>query len=405
MANPLPRLRRDLDLMPSPIADRPGLLLRDSFRYSDAILVLPPPLVPALELFDGRSDELDLRALLTRLTGDLATSGLAQHLIQALDEAAFLENTTYERYKQAKHAEFAGQAVREPAHAGGAYPDEPAALSATFERYFAGTQRGSRDVCAIAAPHVSPEGGWESYRDAYSALPAHLGSRTFIVLGTSHYGAPERFGLTRKPFRTPLGDSTPALDLIEALHRAAPDSIQPEDYCHAVEHSIEFQVLFLQRLFGPDVRVAPILCGSFARSIYGQDRRPEDHEPVRRFFGALREAAPADAVWVLGVDMAHLGRRYGDPFAARAQQDHLAAAAARDQQRIASLNAFDADTYWEQVQERQDDLRWCGSAPFYTYLRTAPKARGELLRYQQWNIDESSVVSFAGMRFTQENKP
>jgi hypothetical protein len=28
-----------------------------------------------------------------------------------------------------------------------------------------------------------------------------------------------------------------------------------------------------------------------------------------------------------------------------------------------------------------------------------PEARGSLLHYQQWNIDEHSVVSFAGLRF------
>jgi hypothetical protein len=52
------------------------------------------------------------------------------------------------------------------------------------------------------------------------------------------------------------------------------------------------------------------------------------------------------------------------------------------------------------VREEQDDLKWCGSSPFYTFLKTAPKARGELLRYEQWNIDERSVVSFAGIAFT-----
>jgi hypothetical protein len=51
------------------------------------------------------------------------------------------------------------------------------------------------------------------------------------------------------------------------------------------------------------------------------------------------------------------------------------------------------------VRERQDDLKWCGSSPFYTFLKTAPRARGELLKYEQWNIDEHSVVSFAGMGF------
>ncbi len=386
--------------MPSPVAGQPGLLIRDSFRYSDATLIIPPPLVPALEIFDGKSTDLDLREILTRITGELSVSSLAQHLISTLDEAVFLDNPTYAQRKQETHRAFAAQEVRDAVHSGGAYPNEKLELQATFDRYFAGTSPAKDgDLVGLAAPHVSPEGGWESYRDAYAALPAGLGSRPFIVLGTSHYGAPEKFGLTRKPYRTPLGQTTPDLAVINALHDAAPDSILSEDYCHAVEHSIEFQVLFLQRCFGPDVRVAPILCGSFARSIYGQDRRPEDDEGVRRFFEALRENAPADAVWVLGVDMAHMGRRYGDRLDAHADRDEMSAVAERDRRRIASINAFKADEYWEQVRERQDDLKWCGSSPFYTYLKTAPASRGELLRYQQWNIDESSVVSFAGLRF------
>jgi hypothetical protein len=33
------------------------------------------------------------------------------------------------------------------------------------------------------------------------------------------------------------------------------------------------------------------------------------------------------------------------------------------------------------------------------FLRAAAPQGGELLRYEQWNIDEQSVVSFAGMAF------
>ncbi len=67
--------------------------------------------------------------------------------------------------------------------------------------------------------------------------------------------------------------------------------------------------------------------------------------------------------------------------------------------RRSSAEAGDAHGFWELVQENHDDLKWCGSAPIYTFLKAAPAARGRLLRYQQWNIDEHSVVSFAGMRF------
>jgi MEMO1 family protein len=71
----------------------------------------------------------------------------------------------------------------------------------------------------------------------------------------------------------------------------------------------------------------------------------------------------------------------------------------RDRARIQRMGAGDARGFWDLVQPNQDDLKWCGSAPVYTFLKAVPQARGELLSYQQWNIDEASVVSFAGMRF------
>src|SRR5438309_2038312 len=67
----LPSLRTNLDFMPSPVRDKPGLMIRDPFQYSDAALIIPPALVACLECFDGQHSELDLREFLVRLTGDL----------------------------------------------------------------------------------------------------------------------------------------------------------------------------------------------------------------------------------------------------------------------------------------------------------------------------------------------
>ena len=171
-----------------------------------------------------------------------------------------------------------------------------------------------------------------------------------------------------------------------------------EDYCHAVEHSIEFQVVFLQHLYGSDIRIVPILCGPLGPGA----GRPEDLRPVARFLDALGELADEEGerlVFVLGVDMAHVGRRYGDDSPARAGEGVMAKVEARDRQRCQRLAEGDADGFWRLVQENGDDLRWCGAAPFYTFLRAARPVGGELLRYEQWNIDEQSVVSFAGMAF------
>ncbi len=404
MSQPLPRLRMNLDFMPSPVPDHPGLLIRDPFHYSDATMIVPPPLVECLDYFDGERTEQDLRAALFQITGDLQVGALQQHLIGSLRDAGFLEDETYMDMRRGRERSFAEAATRAPAHAGAAYPDDPEELSELMRAYMtdeAPPERKERWI-GLAAPHVSPEGGWQSYQAGYAGLDRERDAeRTFVILGTSHYGHPERFGLTRKTWQTPWGEAQPDLRLLEELQTKAPSAVQLEDYCIAVEHSVEFQVIFLQHLLGPNIKILPILCGAYARSIY-QGGLPEEDEGVKRFLDALGEIGAREGeklFWVLGVDMAHMGRRYGDRFQAIAGQDEMAEVAERDQRRIASLNAGDARAYWDQVQYKQDDLKWCGSSPFYTFLRAMPNARGELARYQQWNIDEQSVVSFAGMRF------
>jgi AmmeMemoRadiSam system protein B len=400
---PLPRLRLGLDFIPSSDPQHPGLLIRDPLKFSDAMLLIPPQLVECLACFDGEQTSLDLRANLVRITGEIQIGDLEKHLFDTLSQAGFLEDEQFEVQRLSRVNEFIAAPKREAAHAGSAYPENADEARKTISEFMQrASPNGLEDsLIGIAAPHVSPFGGWESYRDAYSALrPSHQ-ERTFVVLGTSHYGEQDRFGLTRKNFATPFGETITDGRLVDELAQVAPESIRMEDYCHAIEHSIEFQVVFLQYLYGPNIRILPILCGSFLRSIY-QGGKPEANQHVQRFFDALGNLSAREGnklFWVLGVDMAHMGRRYGDQMIARAEEGDMAAVAERDKRRIERLTQSDAQGFWDLVQENQDDLKWCGSAPIYTFLKAVPQARGTLRRYQQWNIDEESVVSFAAVAF------
>lgn len=394
--------------MPSPDTARPGLLIRDPYHYSDATLLIPPTLVPCLECFDGQQTSLDLRSELVRLTGQIQVGDIEKDLFDSLDQAGFLENETYRRLRSEREAEFAAESTRAAIFNGSAYPEEHSDLVSLMSAQV-GTAEGDRATIAIAAPHASPDGGWASYRAAYRALPAMTPEaaedRVFVILGTSHYGAPERFGLTRKTFVTPYGETRTDIALVDELEKSAAKGIKMEDYCHAVEHSIEFQVVFLQHLYGPKVRILPILCGPFVKSIY-EGGLPEEAEGVQQFFDVLGNIAARESkrvTWVVGVDMAHMGRRYGDPLSARANQDGMLGVKERDHQRIGQLAKANAQNYWSLVQENQDDLKWCGSAPFYTFLKVMPGLRGSLLEYQQWQIDPDSVVSFAAMAFRNGN--
>jgi len=391
--------------MPSPAAEHPGLLIRDGHHFSDAVLIVPTLLVECLACFDGEKTDLDLRAMLVRLSDDLDVGELAKSLVDALSGAGFLEDENFKRMERERRAQFASEPVRWPAHAGGTYPADPEALRETLVRYMNGAAPAVQDgrLMAIAAPHASPEGGVQSYRAAYQMLRPEDGERTFVILATSHYGAPEKFGLTRKNFRTPLGESPTDVRLVDWLAERAPGAIEMEDFCHSFEHTVELELIFLQHALGPQARILPILCGGFAKSLI-RGGKPEDDEGVSRFIDALRELREREGnrlFWILGVDMAHMGARYQDRFAARASQGVMNEVEARDRERIARINAGDADGFWSLVQENRDDLKWCGSSPFYTFLKSAPRARGELLSYEQWNIDDASVVSFAGMAFSE----
>jgi AmmeMemoRadiSam system protein B len=398
-------LRRTLDAMPSPVKDRPGLLLRDPLGYAEDVVIIPPPLVAFLRFFDGEHDEGDLAEALHRATGEIGASAFARRLADTLGGSGFLEDEELGRRRESRQRAFAEAPAREAVHAGDGYPSDVAELASLLDSWLRPHPQTEAvpppGVYAVASPHVSLEGGHRSYAAAYRALPPEADGRTVVVLGTSHYGAPERFGLTRKPYVTPFGPAGTDLDVVDRLIAGGGDAVTVEDYCHAVEHSIEFQVLFLQHRLSPDVRVVPVLCGPFAAATRGPGR-PEDDPGVARFIDALGELDAREGrrlTWVLAVDMAHVGRRYGDDLDARTGSPELAAVEERDRRRIAALAEPDADAFWELVREDDDDLRWCGASPLYAFLKATAPRRGALLRYEQWNIDPASVVSFAAMAF------
>lgn len=368
--------------------------------------MVPPALVEALECFDGMQSTLDLRSELVRITGEIQVGELEKHLFDSLNDAGFLENERYKELKANREADFASELKRDAMFAGTAYPEDRLRLSDLLKGRIGGPQ-GSSATAGIAAPHASPDGGWNTYRAAYRALPSleDAKDRTFVILGTSHYGAPDRFGLTRKQFVTPFGEAETNLTLVNEIQAAANEAIRMEDYCHAVEHSIEFQIVFLQHLYGPGVRILPILCGPFVKSIY-EGSLPEDSDAAAKFFDAVGNIAAREGkrlFWVLGIDMAHIGRRYGDPLRATANMGEMLAIGERDRERIKRITDADIRGFWSLVQDGHDDLKWCGSSPLYTFLKVMPNVRGELLNYQQWQIDSHSVVTFGALRFEEKN--
>lgn len=400
-----PRLRRGLDLLPSWMPKHPGVILRDPRRYADELRYVPDFLAAVLGALDGRTRRAELaQALARRGLGPARAARELDALLEVLDEDGYLEGPRFVARRDAKHTAFSDAPVRVALHAGSGYPDEPGALAQTLDGYLGGVPEPAptkpRAWRALAAPHVSPFGGPHAYGAAFRELGPHLRDHTFVLLGTSHYGAPDRFGLTTKPYQTPLGTCRVDTAAVEALLAAAPDVTIRDDYCHAIEHALEFQVVFLQHRVAPDVRIVPILCGPL---LCAPEATPEAEQPaLASLFRALAalQAGRDDLTWILGIDLAHVGERYGHGFPAAAGAGAMAEVAREDHARLERVLAGDVDGFWQLAHPAEDGTNWCGTSTLYTFLRAVPSVRGELLRYDQWNIDPRSVVTFAGLGLT-----
>jgi len=419
MSEILPPLRRALDIMPSPETDRPGLLIRDPFHYTDTVLYVPTAWALALQYLDGEHTEIDVQEVLTRARGTLVFSDEVREFAGVLRQQGFLETEEFHHLRERRHRGFQEERHRLAAHAGMAYPASPVEIHRTFEEYFRGVDVPdglSENVLGVAAPHVSPEGGRNCYAATYRRLAASpvLAQRTFMVLGTSHWGAPERFGLTQKPFVTPLGTLPVDTELVGWLKQHGGEAASEEDYCHAIEHSIEFQCVFLQHALGPELKIVPVLCGPLLESAPSKSTDPacgvsgtsegaatgQDRECFLEALAELAEKHRDRLFWVLGIDLTHRGRRYGDSFSALANRGQMEEVAEQDRQRLELVCAGDSRGFLEMVQARGDELNWCGSSTLYTFMKAVGKVRGRVLLYEQWNIDPQSVVSFASLEFS-----
>src|SRR5207237_10924197 len=80
-------------------------------------------------------------------------------------------------------------------------------------------------------------------------------------------------------------------------------------------------------------------------------------------------------------------------------EGRLGALAAQGREACARRVGGDLEGFWSDLSRDGDPLRWCGASPLYTLGAAVRPAAGALLHYEQWNIDEHSVVSCGAIAF------
>jgi AmmeMemoRadiSam system protein B len=406
MSDPAPRLRA-IETFPVEHEGERYIALRDPSGYTPSIVMLPTALLEVVALFDGEHAITDIQAELMRRHGELVTREHLERLIDSLDEHGFLDSPAFARRRDTIDRAFLDAPSRPASHAGGAYPDDPVQLRETMDGFFtapdgpgAVARASGNGVRGLVAPHIDFHRGGPAYAWGYRDLAERSEADLFVVFGTCHAGMAHPFALSRKDYETPFGPALVDRDFVQTLAARARQDCFGAELAHRNEHSIEFQAVFLQYLYGRRRKIAivPVLT-SFVHEALARGRRPEDDRRVRAFLDALAEtaaASPRRVAFIAGADLAHMGPRFGDPQPIGPAE--LEVIGREDREMLTAVEAGDAEAFFEAARRDNDRRRVCGLSPIYALLRALGGTKGTLRRYGQWP-DPQAVVTFASVVF------
>ena len=331
------------------------------------------------------------------------------HLLQQMDEACLMDSPRYWEFKEAQVATFKAARVREPAHAGASYSENPADLKQVIDGFFQSPdgpgngQRKTRSVPlrGLIAPHIDFNRGGPCFAWAYRELVEAPMPDLFIVLGTGH-SATSPFVLSTKDFNTPFGTVKADQEFIGRLmkHYSSQDLLDDE-FAHREEHSIEFQAVFLKYLFpDQDISFVPVLCGSFHEMVVAQES-PMKVPVIAEFVEALKQSLAEDSrevCFIAGVDFSHVGARFGDEE--KLSDAFIEGVERSDRELLNAAGDVDAERFFDVVIRECDRTRVCGTSSIYTMLHALEADRGKLLKYDKAvDLEAQSLVSFASMAF------
>ncbi len=403
-----PKLR-PIEAFPVQLGGQEVICLRDPTHLTTDTVFVPREALFILAHFDGQHSILDIQEAYARRYGQLLFSDAIKDLIAKLDEHWLLDSERFRAYRQHIIETFRKAPVRRAAHAGEAYEADPVKLAAQLDGYFmaakgpgfAETPSRHGPVQGILAPHIDPRRGGPCMALAYDML-RRVTAELFIIFGTAHQPATVPFPLTLKDYETPYGIVETDKAFVRELARRYPTDLLSGEIAHRTEHSIEFQVVFLQHVLGLTrrFRIVPILVGSFHECVE-RGVNPADMAHIADFIQIIRDviATRGEAVcYIVGGDLAHVGMKFGDQEPLTPTL--LSHVAREDHDLLAAAIRMDAEGFFRAIAAHQDRRRICGFPPTYLLLSTMPATAGTLLKYDQAvEPATQSMVSYASVVF------
>jgi AmmeMemoRadiSam system protein B len=365
-----------------------------------------------ISMLDGKNSVRDIQAAYMRKFGNMLFSDHIQKIIDDLDKNLFLEGVRFEAYQQRLITEFKEAETRPFLHQGNGPDREPARLKKELASYYSHPdgpgesfpEIASGSIKGIMVPHIDYMRGGPCYAWGYRSVETLDDVDTFIILGVNHMAAEPLFSVTPKPFETPLGLMDTDRDFVQTLIENCDQDLLAGEFYHRSEHSVEFQTVWLKHLYADksDVKIVPVLCGSF-ESFIAQGLSPIQDVRVLDFVNSVKGTIAVSGRKVClmaSVDLSHIGPQFGDER--RVSPGNLLDIRDADLESLRSIEALDREGFWQSVARDGNKRHICGLSAIYTLLSIIEAREGKLLKYSQWR-DEQGVgcVTFASMVFRQ----
>ena len=396
MQNRLPKLREDIQFIPTELQGQQVLVVKDPLALFEKVIVLAQEAAVILPLFDGKHTRGDVATLFERVTGQSISNQVVETIVSDLERLVLLQTEQYHHLLAQKESDWKAENTRKPAHAGQAYPIERNSLNEFINQILQRCQTQSKPrPKALVAPHLDPKWGALGYAHAYSGL-GDLRPQRILLFGTGHtLAAP--VSVCRKTFETPLGASEVDRSAVDRLKDSYPHLVLDE-MAHINEHSLEFQLVFLHHLFGSEPKVVPILFGSLYEVIRSSRGRLEELA-LWEFYQACKQLIQDENTLVVaGIDLSHIGPKFGHTQIAKQLHDE---ALQHDNAILEAATRCDAQGLFETVTHVQDRYNICGFPALLALLSCLDNHQGHILHHDIWHEAETkSAVSFASMWFT-----
>lgn len=393
-----PVLRRDLEFVPIEHQGQKLAIVRDPLGLVGEGKAVSEDFFILMAMLDGAHSLEDiLEALKSRAGDDGIKIKDVEMIISQLDKSCMLESEVFYDARQKVVDAYKAEPFRQAAFAGVSYPETGEDLDCFLDQVLEkGAEVPEREARAVVSPHIDPRIGSAGYGAAYSSIRGMAPERV-VVLGVGHNLHRGLFSFTDKPFTTMLGTTQNSAQVSSQLEASAWEWSEPGGLAHMNEHSIEFQLLFLQKLFGPEsFELVPILCGSAIHNLNSYSRSGFQ-EACGPFLRELESVITPKTLVVAGVDFSHVGPKFGDSRPAKETErefiDH-------DRTLLACMQNGDTDGFWAESARVMDRFNVCGFTALATLMEVLGPVKAELLDYSAWFEDETeSAVSFAALAY------